>query len=714
MGPAIFDVDQMTDEVFGTMVKRRANEADSHWQKEYKLKDRRFQNNKDYLAQYIEEQLIDERYEEVFVDNRQFTSLRTVLPFLTGRVTAPEVTPADGDDISMQFAIDFETALQRHADKQNAKAKIRLAIQDVLRGQRVGYLKWVYNRTKDDVCLEYVPAEAVIIGKRSKLHEEPDFLRHTQKRSVGQLVREFPDKEDDILELFGVKAGVPSQMEREFEINEDWIWCDIDDEPVLVVGWSYQNFVFGKMSDPNFKPNGPNVIDDSMIPFVPFNFLNDGSGWIDQTSFIEQSKYLQSNYNKRGQVIAESAKYGGTGVPIFAKDAISQKDVAKVKFSPIQRVLLDAPDVSKAFTVWQTQNMPSFIMEDKQDLSTSIDNIWAVNDVLRGENADSPTALQDLMVRDQAEGRMADPIDCIDVAMSRFYQLEAQMFYRYFDEKHFYNYLGEDGKFVSVVVTQSQIAKNLGIEINVKSSSSLPVDRAQKRATVIELVKAGKVSTLVAYKELGVFDNPEEAYKQYLQEQIQPFMALQNTDKVVKSREAEDDLQAVIGGETPKERDDVTDDYLQHLNEYLLTNKYHQLQAKDAQAARRVAKFIQSVIDMAKLKMAKLQSQQDTSNPNTMLPPVRAKESINYRDVPPDIQQQMEVNQGYTPSSVHQQEAAAGLAHVGANSATVVQPQPQPGMQGLVPGMPQQDPNAAPPLNPMAIAPTDVIANGGQ
>lgn len=718
MEDAVFNVNQMTDEVFGSMVKRRYEEASGHWRAKYNLETTRKSNNKNYLAKYIDEQLIDERYEEVYVDNRQFVAVRTLLPFLTGRVTAPEVTAANGDDDSQQFAEDFEEALQRHADKQMARAKIRLAVQDVLRGERAGYLKWRYDRALDTVVLDHVPAESVTVGKRAKLFEEFDYVRFTLERSVGDLVRMFPDKEKKILELFGVKRGVPSQLEQLKKIEEDWIWADIGGESQLIVGWSYQNFVFGKMTDPNWDEGGDNLTERSMIPLISFNFLNDGSGWIDQTSFIEQAKYSQSNYNKRGQVIAESAKYGGTGVPIFAKGAITQKDVSKIRFSPIQRVLLDAPDVNKAFTTWQAANMPAFIIEDKRDLSTSIDNIWGIPDVLRGEQTDSRTLGQDLLVRDQSEGRQADPIDCIDDAMTRFYLIEAQLMYRYFDEKKFYNYKGNDGKFVSIVVSQADIRKNLGIEINVKAGTSLPIDRAQKRATIMELLKGNKVSTLVAYKELGIFDDPEEAFKQLIKEQVMPFSVLSDMDSAVKSREAEQDLQAVIAGEDPTDRDDITDDYIQHLTAYLLTNKYHMLEAKDSKAARRVDSFVQGVTNQAKLKLAKLQNQEPTTDPNQMMPPVRAKETINYRDVPPDIQKQMETNQGLTPSVIHDAEIAAGLAHVGANSATVIQPgagQPQqPGMQGLVPGATQQSPtDTAAALNPLAIAPTLAVANGG-
>lgn len=605
----IFNVDQMTDEVFGTMVKRRANEADSHWEQKYGLKNARSRNNRDYLAKYIDEQLIDERYQEVYVDNRQFTSVRTIVPFLTARITAVEVTPANGKDLAIQFAHNFEEVLQRHAEQQKGRPKVRLAVQDVLRGERVGALKWRYDKATNDVVLEHVPASSLLVGKRSKLYQEPDFVRHTQERTVGDIIRDFPHKEKKILELFGVQRGVQSQLEEIKEINEDWIWADIGGELKLMVGWSWNNFVFGKMLDPNWNPNGKNLIANSMVPFIFFNFLNNGSGYVDETSFMEQARYLQSNYNKRGQTIAESARYGGTGVPIFAKGAITQKDVAKIHFSPIQRVLLDTTDVSKAFTTWQAQDLPRFIVEDKYDDRNSIDNIWGTPNVFRGEQSKNNTATQDVLIRNQAEGRLADPVDLIDDSMTRFYQIEAQLMYRYFDEKRYYNYLGSDGKFVSVAVSQSEIGQNLDMCINVKAGTSLPIDRAQRRSTIMELLKMNKVGTLTAYKELGVFDDPEAAYKEYIIEQTNPQMSLEEVDKRVFDREASEDLQIVIGGKVPEEREDISPEYINHLTEWLLTDKYRMLQEKNPQRAGAVSQFIDAVITKAQRKADKLAMQ---------------------------------------------------------------------------------------------------------
>jgi hypothetical protein len=623
---SVFSMDDFSDAIFVEMVNRRAKEAEDHWNTKKGLKEARASNISRYLGDYVKKKLRDERYEDIYLDNRQFVAVRTIVPFLTARITQPEVTPADETDIALYFARDFEKSLNKHAKKQYGRGKIRLAIQDLLKGERVGVLKWIYDADLDTVKLEHVDPDSIIIGKRSRLYDEPDFVRHKQKRTLGDLLRQFPHREKDILEHFEVAKKSASQLEKEYDINENWIWLDYNDKKSLVVGWTHQNFLFDKIPDPNFMEGGSkkNVADHPMIPFVFFNFLNDGSGYVDETSFMEQSNHLQDNYNKRGQTIADNAKWAGIGVPIFAKGSIQAKDAAKVRFTPLQRILLDTKNfgnnINNAFTTWTSGNLPNFLVEDKLDDRNSIDNMWGTPNIFRGEQSKNNTLGQDVMVRDQAEGRLADPIDCIDDGMERFYTLEAQLMYRYFDEEHYYKYLGKDGKFIKAIVSQKRLAENLGIEVGIVPGTSLPIDRAQKKSIIMQLMKNKQVGTLTAYKELGIFDDPEQAFKEYVMEQTDPASLVQEAENKIFDRDAQEDLAIIISGKIPDERDDVADQYIAYLNEYLLTDKYKFLKPEEQQ---RVSIFVDAVLDKARRKMMKLAMQ---VNPNPGVPQPGAPE----------------------------------------------------------------------------------------
>lgn len=642
----------------GGMIRRRARDSKAHWNKEYDLDKIRSENKKLYTTEYVKKWLLDERYQEIFADNRLFVATRTLVSFINSRISEPEVIPGDGKDLSLQFSRDFEKVLLEEADDVNALAKVKLGCQDLLTGQRAGILKWVYNPKKKSLELQHLDPSSVIVGKRAKLHEELDFIQEHQKRTIGELLAQFPDKKDTIFKLFTIQKGVPSQLEREVDIDETWIFITDDNgDDKLGVAWSYQNTVFGAMADPCWNPNDKNVLDYPTMPYVFINFLNDGSGYIDHTSFIEQAQYSQKNYDKRGMTIEENLAYAGTGVPVFSKNAVKTETAAKIRFSPTQRLVLDVDDVRTGFTTWNGGNLPSGIFEDKIDLRDNVNNIYGTNSLVNGQEANSKTLGQDVLLRDQAQGRQQELVDCVEVAMARLYQLEAQFIYRYFDEEKYYNFLGENGQFEQVVLTQSKVRDNLGVRIRVKAGTSLPIDRAQKRQVAIELMKAKRIGTLRLYKELGI-EKPDEAYHEFLQENLLPFAEMQKAETSTDSREAEQDLAVVIGGKVPEEREDIDQDYQNYLNEFLLTNKYHQLPEK---SQARVSQFVAEVIAQAQRKALKMQTQQDVQDPNKMMPPVRAKLSMSGKDLQPDVIAQVVENMGYQPSVMTQAELAAGL-----------------------------------------------------
>lgn len=657
--PLVFDL-SLNDTTLSGMVKRRTAEASSHWEKLYGLRKIRESNKKLYNSDYVREVVRDERYEEIFSDNKIFTSIRTILPFITSNMTQPEITPANDDSLSLQFAKDFEKILVEVGEEQYARDKIKLALQDLLCGQRVGVLKWVAD-ANGKLCLEHIDPSAVIIGKRSRLREEPDFIQHTQERTIGELVRQFPDKKDDLYKLYEIDKGVPSQLEGIKKITENWIFVEEEDSLKLGIIWmAGTDLILGKMSDPNWLDNGNNLARNHMMPFVLFNFLNDGSGYIDNTSFIEQAQYNQKQYDKRGSTIAENAAYAGIGVPVFGKGAVKEETAAKVRFSPVQRVLLDIEDVNKGFTTWTAGQLPAFIVEDKQDMKQSVLDVFGTNQIQGGMTAQNPNDNlgQDVLLRNQAEGRQQELIDCVDNGMSRFYEIESQLIYRYFDDVQYYNFIGDDGQFEHLAISQQRIAKNLGIKIKIKSGSSLPVDRSQKLATALELAKLNRIGTKRLYQELGL-DKPEEAYKEFLREHILPFGELSEMDKEVFSREADEDLQLVIGGKMPDDREDITQDYLTHLNEYLLTQKYEKL----PQAAQvRVSRFVAGIIAQAQRKVLKMSLQKPILPEDTgQMPPIRAKISLSGKDLQPDVVAQVVQNAGYQPSQLTNAEMAAGL-----------------------------------------------------
>ncbi len=608
----IFDV-KMPDSTLSGMVTRRVKTAQSHWNSKYDLDKVRTTNKDLYLTKYAEKAEA-ETGKESSADNRMFTSIRAISPFVTSRLSEPEVIPASGKDLAVQFAADFERVMVRVAEKAKAKSVVKLAVDDLLQGARVGALEFCYDDKRKKIKIKKVAPDSLVIGSRSQLLDEPDMVQKTEKMTIGEMIRQFPDKKTDIYRWFNIQRGVPSQLEQEYDITKTHIFVDDEEDRDLICAYMYNSKVLGALTDPLWNENGTNIIDEPMVPYVFFNFLNDGSGYIDETSFIEQAKYSQRTYDKISQAIADEAEWGGTGIPVILSGAMSDDDASQIKFRKDKRIVLDSAavdgDVNKGFTTWTSGTLPSFIENLKYDVRNNVDNTFGTPNIFRGEQSDNNTLGQDVIIRDQAEGRQQELVDSIDASMQRFWQLLAQFIYRYFDEKDYIKFI-ENGKFEQLMVSHSEIAKNAGLEINVKGGTSLPPDRSQKRAVAMKLLEMNRYPTIQAYKDLGV-EKPEEVYKQYLLEQADPKASLEENDKKIFDREANEDLQVVIAGGVPDEREDIGAEYLGYLNEWLLTDKYTQLKPRQQMG---VTAFVQMVTAKAKLKLAKLQTQQGIEPP---------------------------------------------------------------------------------------------------
>ncbi len=602
------------DIVLAGVVERRAAKAETHWEK-IELKQVRKDNKELYLTEYAKRKSPEEA---IFADNRIFVAVRSITPYLTARLTQPELTPADDTDLGLQFAKDFEKIMVQEATDVKGKHKIRLAAGDLLQGQRSGWVKWGYNGKK--LVLTHIMPENIVADGDTDMFEEPFFIQEKQPNmTVAQILRKFPHNRANIIEWFGLTSKQGSAewyqvLEQTKDITENWTFMDDPDdgEPKLICIWMYMKNVLGASLDGLYKPGAKNIIDAPMMPYVWINFLNDGSGKIDETSFLEQARWSQKGYERLGQAINDNTTFGTSGVPVFAKDAIEDDDVPKVRFAPDKRLVLDlkksgATRIGDAFTTWKAESVQNYVLDDKQDQRNNVDNTFGTPSIFRGEKTDANTLGQDTILRDQAEGRLQEPVDCIDLAMARFFLLEAQFIYRYFTDEDYYRFEGDDGGFEQVMLTNDKIQKNAGIAIRVQGGTNLPVDRSQKIATVMALLKLNKAPTKEAYKILGVFDDPDKAYKEFLLEQADPAAALADADKAIFSREAYEDIYAVIGGKVPEEHEDISNDYIQYVTDFLNTDKYRLLTPNQQQS---VQAFVQMVEAKAQLKLAKMEQQQ--------------------------------------------------------------------------------------------------------
>lgn len=564
---SIFKYDD-NDDAWVESIDRKIEASKAYWDKEYNLSKVTKDNGKAYLGN-----ICDDDGDSNSHDNRLFSSVRTIVPYVTSRVTQPEAIATSSNQSAKKFAEDLEKGLFYKADDENVRQKIKFAVEDAIIRRR-GYLKARYDGVNKNWCsVEYVPCESIIVDHKAKSYEDLRYFRHLLDKTIEDMLVMFPDMKDKIYLAFGIDEKTPkSKLEESHTINEDWCYVPSSEGLDLIVTWSYKKQIFGKMQDPNWNYEGDNFLKNHTMPLIEINVLNDGRTHIDKTSFIEQSAKLQKNVNERTEQISKSAGLGNTGMPVVDSAALADDQSQYLAFDEDTVLELEVPDgkrISDVFDVWKAGTLPNSVYEDKIDSRNSIDNTFGTPNIFRGEQSKNNTLGQDEIIRDQAFGRQQEIVDAIDNGMKRLYPIMAQFLFVYGDEEELLDSIGDNGEYDYVIIHTPNIKTEVK-KIRVKSGTSMPIDRSQRRA-VADKAATYKMIDPLTYWEIMDEGNAEKYAKRLVEYTADPASYMKETDEGVFNRDAFVDIELIKNGTQPPFREDLPKDYFDHLNKYILS-----------------------------------------------------------------------------------------------------------------------------------------------
>jgi hypothetical protein len=561
----------------------RVGESKTFWDgNKYNLEKVTADNEKWYYGRQVSDE-DDGENDNLSLDNRIFSSIRTIVPYVTTRITEPEVYPSSNGEAAKHFAQDFEKALHIKADKEKIKQKLKFALEDAVVRRR-GYLKPRYDAATRNFCMvEYVPAESIIMDHKAKSYEEPRYFRHCLEKSAEDLVVMFPEMEARILETFKIQDKTDrTKMAEIHKINEDWFFTPVtqtdEDGKVyrdldLVVCWNYNKVAFGVIQDPNWRYDADNFLDYHMMPLVFVNVLNDGRTYIDKTSFVEQAKYQQNTINNRGKQIGENASLGSIGMPVVDSAALADDQSQYLTYEEDTVLELDVTNAGKqsindVFTTWKASALSPDVYNDKTDAIAGVQNAFGASNVMQGNQSENNTLGQDELLRDQSMGRQQEIVDAIDAAMQRLYLLMAQFMLVYGDEDELFRFTGENNTFDYIIMNTSSLDTNA--EIRVKAGTSMPIDKPQRRATADKAAAQGMIDPLT-YWEIMDEPNAEKYARRVMDYKANPVAFLKDTEEELFNRDAFVDIEIIKQGGTPPFRDDLPKEYFDYLNQFVVS-----------------------------------------------------------------------------------------------------------------------------------------------
>lgn len=584
----IFNLDMDDQDITGGL-DRRIDDSNKYWNSPtgHNLKDTRQSNTNLWLGKHTRGNRNSSRFVDPIIDNRVFASIESIISHVTSQAATPEVSPAHDTERSRILSTDIEKVAMAWATNAYLNEKTKSAVRNLML-KRIGILKLRWDSTygkNGEIIVESINPDHVIIDKNAAQGENPGFICHTLKASVEDLIAKFPQKKEEIFNQCNIKQGTPKQLAQIIAYREVWLTYYKDGKPKEGVVWYFRQTVLGKMENPNWLPETEggkrrNFLDAPLKPFIPINYINDGQHWIDNTSAVELTRTLQEGLNKRNIQIAENVEHAN-GQRVFSSKALSAESAARLTGNPNQKIIVKAEDVRTAVTNLQGQMLPQYVFEDKYDLRNEIDNILGTPNVFRGEQSNSNTLGQDVMVRNQAFSRQDDILRAIDIAMDRLFKYLVQMFKVYYREEHYFTIAGEDGRFDFIAMSTNTIEE--GIDIRVKPGSTLAFDKERAEAVALKLASMKLIDPLSLYEDLRM-PNAQKRFERLVKFNVDPTLLAEDIKKEDADRDAYIDYITIMNGKEAKPRDEVTEEHLKSHREQMMTGEFRKAKPEYQQA----------------------------------------------------------------------------------------------------------------------------------
>lgn len=525
----------------------------------YNLTNAREQNMRLWLGKHLYRQPFY-TYSQRFIDNRTFVAIQAIVAYLTANVASPEVWPSDSSPVSKMLATDIEDWLKADNDDIHLPEKMRSVVYHLLL-KRGAYLKqrWDESVGKNGKFItEATDPSSLVIDQYAALGENPEFISEAQKASVEELCDKFPDKADAIRSYCGIQRGTNRQMTAVKDYREVWFtWYD--SKPREGVAWYMGNVVMGKMDNPNWNDNGSNLLDAPPKPYAPFNFINDGSSWIDQTTLVEQAWFQQDMLNKRGRQLMELADRAN-GQKVISRDSLNDEDAADLSDHPNQKLIVNADDVNKAVMNLSPPVISPVLISDKQDLRNELDTIMGTPSQFRGDSGEnSPTLGQDMLIKAQSQGRQDDIVRALETGLDRYYKIRLQLMKVYLSKESYYTVTKDNAEFDYIGMSKAKIPQ--GLTIRVASGTSLPYDKTRGAQVALELAKLGMIDPISLYDDLDLPDSDKRA-KKLMEYKADPAAYVGGINDDDASRTAYADFISIMDGGSAEPRESVDQKHL--------------------------------------------------------------------------------------------------------------------------------------------------------
>lgn len=524
----------------------------------YNLRYARAQSERMLLGKQIDVSKLY-RYSIPYIENEIHVAVDTILAYVTASTPKVEIWPAQDSEQSRLLARDLNKAVNAHSEKFNLAKIFEQVVHDDL-VKRVGVIKVVFDPSigpDGDVVPKVINPDWLVVDKNALMNGNPEFIAEAHKESIERIVELYPSKKEEVFKALGIKRGVKSQLSAEvvwWEVHAT-VYEKYGEKPDEMVFEFVEDVMLDQYKDVNWIYDGDdgklkNFLDEHRKPYIPLNYLNDGTHWIDQTTPIEQAYSMQDILNKRGSQIMQNADTAN-GFLAFSSEGITADDVENLVGDPNQKFIIATNGRPLDDYVMQIppHMLPDYVLDDKVDLRSTLKTIMATPAQAEGSNESEAgkdqTATEALMIKNQSTGRLDRLVRAIEYTAKEYFNFLIQMMKVHYTEKRWFIYNSGDGEFDYVAVNRDTI--ETGMMVNVSSGSTMPYDKSRSQATALNLAKMGLISPLDLYKDLDL-DNPQQRYENWVKWKTDPMSLSRDAETRGQDSKALTEYIAIMGG----------------------------------------------------------------------------------------------------------------------------------------------------------------------
>ena len=151
----------------------------------------------------------------------------------------------------------------------------------------------------------------------------------------------------------------------------------------------------------------------------------------------------------------------------------------------------------------------------------------------------------------------------------------------YYTDDYWFQTKGGDGKYQFIMLNGNKIDSN--VKVGIEVDSTLPLDKQLIRNTAMALWSAGQAIDYRSLMEDLGLPNPEVRTERYLRSKTDPVGFLNSVEMSQIDTDAESDIQLLLAGREPEERDDYPQPYFDYYNKVMASNRFQKMDIKDQQ-----------------------------------------------------------------------------------------------------------------------------------